>query len=77
MIKIKKTTLVILVILGVLCGAAGLFTLQTSGLLGRLGIASAHTLNEAQYQEYRHLSSTYGKLDELRDYLFGLSKRRN
>lgn len=66
MIKIKKATLVFLVILGVLAGAAGILTMQSSGLLGRLGIASMHTLNEQQYQEYKHYTKTYGKLDELR-----------
>ena len=69
MIKIKKGTLAVLLILALLCGAAGLYGLQTAGLLGQLGIASTHTLNEEQYQEYRHFTKTYGKLDELRDYV--------
>ena len=67
MIKIKKATLIILIILAVLCGAAGLYTLQSTGLAGRIGMRSGHMLNEEQYQEYRHLSKTYSKLDELRD----------
>ncbi len=69
MIKIRKSSLVILIVLAVLCGAAGLYTLQLTGLLGQLGIASTHSLNEEQYQEYRHLSKTFGKADELRDYI--------
>ena len=69
MIKIKKSTLIILLILAVVCGGAGLLTLQMSGVLGQLGIASSHMLNEEQYQEYRHMTQTYGKLDELRDYV--------
>ena len=52
MIKIKKSTLIILLILAVVCGGAGLLTLQMSGVLGQLGIASSHMLNEEQYQEY-------------------------
>ena len=46
MIKIKKSTLIILLILAVVCGGAGLLTLQMSGVLGQLGIASSHMLNE-------------------------------
>ncbi|MBR5641838.1 MAG: S41 family peptidase [Firmicutes bacterium] len=66
MIKIKKATLIILVILAVLCGAAGYYSLQATGVLSRMGVDTQHTLSEEQYREYKHLSSTYGKLDELR-----------
>ena len=66
MIKIKKSTLIVLIILAVLCGMAGFYSLQATGLLGRMGVETQHTLSDAQYREYKHLSSTYGKLDELR-----------
>jgi carboxyl-terminal processing protease len=69
MIKIKKATLIFLIILALLCGAAGLYTLQTTGLAGQLGLGGSHMLNEEQYQKYRHLEKTYGKADELRDYI--------
>ena len=67
MIKIKKATLVFLIILAVVCGAAGLYTLQTTGAAAKFGLGGGHVLNEEQYQKYRHLSKTYSKLDELRD----------
>ena len=69
MIKIKKSTLIVLIILAVLCGAAGLFTLQESGLAGRVGLGGSHVISDEQYQEYKHLSNTFGKADELRDYI--------
>ncbi|MBP5751224.1 MAG: S41 family peptidase [Firmicutes bacterium] len=66
MIKIKKSTLIVLIILAVACGMAGFYSLQATGLLSRMGVETQHTLSDAQYREYKHLSSTYGKLDELR-----------
>ena len=69
MIKIKKATLIFLIILAVVCGAAGLYSLQTTGLAGKLGLGGSHILSDEQYQEYRHLSKTFGKADELRDYI--------
>ena len=67
MIKIKKATLIFLIILAVCCGAAGLYTLESTGAAAKFGLGGGHVLNEEQYQEYRHLSKTYSKLDELRD----------
>ena len=69
MIKIKKATLIFLIILAVVCGAAGLYSLQTTGLAAKLGMGGGHVLSDEQYQEYRHLSKTFGKADELRDYI--------
>ncbi|MBQ2094452.1 MAG: hypothetical protein II474_00990, partial [Firmicutes bacterium] len=69
MIKIKKATLIVLLILAVLCGFAGFYTLQMTGLAGRVGLGGGHMLSDAQYREYRHLSETFGKADELRDYI--------
>ena len=46
MIKIKKATLVFLIILAVVCGAAGLYTLQTTGAAAKFGLGGGHTLNE-------------------------------
>lgn len=69
MIKIKKATLIVLIILAVLCGAAGLYSLQGSGLAGRIGLGGSHIISDAQYREYKHLSETYDKVDELRDYI--------
>ena len=69
MIKIKKATLIFLIILAVACGAAGLYSLETTGLAAKLGLGGGHVLSDEQYQEYRHLSKTFGKADELRDYI--------
>ncbi len=71
MIKIRKSTLIVLLILALVVGAAGWYGLSMTGALGKIGLGSAHTISEEQYQEYRHLSKTYSKVDELRDYILG------
>ena len=69
MIKIRKSTLVFLVVLGVLAGMSCFYGLQEIGLLSRLGVSGSHTLAGSEYEEYTHLKETYGKVDELRSYI--------
>ncbi|MCR4805909.1 MAG: S41 family peptidase [Clostridia bacterium] len=69
MIKIRKSTLVFLVVLGVLAGMSCFYGLQEMGVLSRLGFSGSHSLAGDEYQEYTHLKETYGKVDELRSYI--------
>ena len=46
MIKIKKATLIFLIILAVACGAAGLYSLETTGLAAKLGLGGGHVLSD-------------------------------
>ena len=69
MIKMKKIVLIVLIVLACLFGAGGMYLAHLLGLVDVVKGGTSHVLTDDKYKEYKHLLETYGKVDELRDYI--------
>lgn len=67
MIKIRKLTLVLLVIVAVICGGTGMYALTTSGILTLAG--GGRLISGSEYDKYVKFMNDYGKADELKNYI--------
>lgn len=66
MIKIRKLTLVMLVIVAVICGGTGMYALTSSGVLT---LAGGRLISGSEYDKYVKFMNDYGKADELKNYI--------
>lgn len=67
MIKIRKLTLVLLVIVAVICGGTGMYALTSSGILTLAG--GGRLISGSEYDKYVKFMNDYGKADELKNYI--------
>ena len=76
MIRIKKSVLIILIVLALICGVTIPVTLSafdifdvSSLFAGRQQSEATYTMGKAEFDKYQELLKKYGKLDMLRSYI--------
>ena len=58
-----------------MCGAAGLYTLQTTGAAAKFGLGGGHVLNEEQYQKYLDYNSPVDSIDSRHQWLLSTEQQ--